>query len=463
MQSLKNTGVTVMLLFLSYGVYQVIMKPMPEKDSSRSIELLSISDPQIGQSRSQATEPLKLDFGNPTASTATTFKTPELPHLQPPRMTESIPKQLLDLPEKIEQQISQNDFLDQGGLKLNELKSPPQQNYPIDQPAKTDFVAQANNIATQNDVSLDFRPGNQPLTLDQPVNNGSDSKPSTQQNQFISLPSPDEIAQQVQAAANTILPPANDNRAETFQSDTAVVPAGAMTNVLPRENVTNPIRGSETTTRLPLEQSWSRVDSLVQSGQLQSALADLTGYYRQSDLPPNQRQRLLEWLDALAAKVIYSPEHNLRSLPYIIQPGDTIASLARDWQVPAQLIYNVNTDRIPDPTNLPSGAEIKIIQGPFDAEIDSAGSVMTLFLNNMYAGRFSIGSKSVLNSGEFRIIDKSAADKTGRPYWIELNNGVAIYGSDQGAIEGNEIALNPSEAEELFSILSATSNIRVIR
>ena len=46
---------------------------------------------------------------------------------------------------------------------------------------------------------------------------------------------------------------------------------------------------------------------------------------------------------------------------------------------------------------------------------------------------------------------------------IQLNNGIAIYGSEQGAVEANEVALNPVEAEELFSILSATSNIRVLR
>lgn len=504
MQSIKNTGVTVMLLFLSYGVYQVIMKPMPEHDLGESVEF-SISDPQTDLISAQVsnastdmnqalqiprqTQPLRIDFanqgfGNQQAQalnppsqidelppSSVSFQPPE-PSSQPTQL--AIPNQLLELPEQLDQQLAQ---LEQRNKNLTLDQTPSYQLDPIE-----DTFPAAPTTTNQNLDSdfVDFQPSNtnsfQPNDIQQQPQDQLDFQSTTatgSTNQFNSIPNAEPVTDQSQFESEPL--PAQQNfetirigattETQPLSSDTAVVPTGAMTNVAPRDTIAPVANALDAAPveRPALPQSWSRIESLVNDSQYQAALTDLSRYYHDNELDSQQRQRLLEWLDALAAKVIYSTEHHLRSLPYVIQPGDTIATLARDWQVPAQLIYNVNTDRIPDPNDLRPGTEIKLIQGPFDAEIDSANKVMTLFLDNMYAGRFAIGGEAALTTGDFRIVDKSAADKAGRPYWIELNNGVAIYGSNSGTRDRNEIAMNPVEAEELFSILSATSNVKVVR
>ena len=465
MQSFKNTGVTVMLLFLSYGVYQVIMKPMPEKTTAENIDLLEISDPlseshsesqQVSENPPTTPQPLSIDFAKASGLTTET-RQPESLTIQPPA-SQTIPRELLDLPKQLDQQLSQGGF---DSADLNAINGPEADGASIEQFQKNDFLRQANNENNQFEASL---PETQTAPAEFPTKPSEPVAEAAPKNQLASLP--DTNVDDTNQFVGTALPPQDNidsvpDWSQDIKADASVTPTGTMTNVLPRDDVVS--TESQQREVPPLSEAWSKVEALVEAGNYQSALADLSRYYHQHDLEAMEKQRLLEWLDALAAKVIYSSEHHLRSLPYIIQPDDTIAALARDWQIPAQLIYNVNTDKIPDPTDLTPGVEIKMIQGPFNAEIDSASNTMTLFLDGLYAGRFSIGSKRLLPLGEFRIVDKSANDKSGRPYWIELNNGISIYGSNQGALENNEIALLPGEAEELFSILSATSNIRVVR
>ena len=98
-----------------------------------------------------------------------------------------------------------------------------------------------------------------------------------------------------------------------------------------------------------------------------------------------------------------------------------------------------------------------MIEGPFDAEIDSQQGVMTLFLNEMYAGRFEIKTGSSVQVGSVRITDKSAQDQLDRPFWIALSNGGSIYATEEAPQNPNELGMSLREAEEIFSILSATS------
>ena len=93
----------------------------------------------------------------------------------------------------------------------------------------------------------------------------------------------------------------------------------------------------------------------------------------------------------MAAKVIYSREHLLES-PYLVQAGDTLDTISDRYQVPALLLARINGIR--NPQNLPPGKELKVLKGPFSAQISTDRSEMTLMLADRYAGRFSV----VLNS-----------------------------------------------------------------
>ncbi len=96
-------------------------------------------------------------------------------------------------------------------------------------------------------------------------------------------------------------------------------------------------------------------------------------------------------LDALAGKVIYSDEHHLVPRPYVVGANESLVDIAGKWHVPAQLIYNVHQKALANPiTDIQPGTQLKMIPGPFHAEVDLQSKVMTMFLGDLYAGRFPI-------------------------------------------------------------------------
>src|SRR5208337_4944054 len=105
------------------------------------------------------------------------------------------------------------------------------------------------------------------------------------------------------------------------------------------------------------------------------------------DLPASQAREVTQILDQMAAKVIYSREHWLESA-YLVQAGDTLESISDRCQVPALLLARINGIR--NPQNLPPGKELKVLKGPFSAQINTDRSEMTLMLADRYAGRFSV-------------------------------------------------------------------------
>ena len=209
---------------------------------------------------------------------------------------------------------------------------------------------------------------------------------------------------------------------------------------------------------------WPQVTQLVNEGEFRAALRRLSLFYGNANLMSEPEQKkLFDWLDSLAAKVIYSTEHHLRPVPYIIQPNDTLDLLASRWQVPADLIYFVNRAKIPDRNALQPGNELKMISGAFDAEIDTAEGTMTLFWKQLYAGRFKIQvnpqAKPIL--GEFQIVTKSVEPGTCGPYQIGLNNGMSLHALDP--LMTSSIALEEQQAKEVFAILSESSTVRILR
>ena len=430
MQSIKNTTVTILLLFLSFGVYQVVMKPVPSDRFDDEFSPLAINDPL---------DPTRDDESSNNASNgfANGFE------------SDAIPPQLLEtpaLPQSSRPQSSQSQSSFSGLDKRSsfpDLGPPPQPS--------------GNNTPFASSSQSEFSPA---YPIDDPQSTSASST-------FVG----DRDSAPMQQ--NSDFQPTESGHALTSQlnSDAQVKPITVMGNIAPKPSLNNnesndsqlATPAAKSTPPATLTETWPMVTDLVRNARYQDALLQLSKHYHEDNLPADQRQQLLDWLDALATKVIYSSEHHLRSLPYIIQPGDTIAELARKWQVPAQLIYNVNQAKIPDPNDLQAGVEIKLIQGPFDAEIDSTAGQMTLFLDQLYAGRFVVRTGAALPDGEFTIVDKTAQGRTGQPFWISLNNGMSISASTGAPPQNGDIALNRQEAEEVFSILSAASKIRVLR
>jgi len=220
---------------------------------------------------------------------------------------------------------------------------------------------------------------------------------------------------------------------------------------------------------------------LIKDRKFREALQSLSAAYRthQANASAADRQAALDVLDPLAAAVIYSRYHFLEP-PHRVRVGETLEQIAATYQVPWQLLSNING--IADPQALPVGGELKVVRGPFQAVIELSRGELTLYLNDLYAGRFpiGIGNDPFPAVGEYLVLSKHqgrtyyAAD--GRivpphdpqnPYgsvWIDLGtNGACIHGSPRsgpGASSGC-ISLSPKDAEDLFAILSVGSRVTI--
>lgn len=219
-------------------------------------------------------------------------------------------------------------------------------------------------------------------------------------------------------------------------------------------------------------------DRQYESDRRREALATLSLFYETPNLTSEQREELLIRLDPLAREVIYSPEHLLEQ-PHRVSGSETLMDVAQEYDVPWQLLANING--IEDPVTVLPGTDLKVLRGPFRADVDLGNQELTLFLGDLYAGRFPIGlgSDPVPRAGSYTIQEKNSAktyyDLSGNPVppgnprnpygamWIDLGSGICLHGSpksdkptDQGCIS---VAGNYSR--DVFGILSEGSSVTI--
>ena len=224
-------------------------------------------------------------------------------------------------------------------------------------------------------------------------------------------------------------------------------------------------------------------ESLIRKEDFVGALKLLTKFYDDPRLTREENQNLASWLDPLAGKVIYSVEPHLVE-PYYVRPNDTLKLLSVKFGVPPELIFNINRVAIPDPQKLEKGTELKMIKGPFNAEISLSKKKMTLFVNGLYAGNFKlrIGNEPVPKTGKYRVLSKSrlgqdytdqnyqriSAASPSNPYglhYLNLGGGMAIHGSAQVSDSNDRrgcISLNAIDAEDVHNILTTESTVIIV-
>jgi L,D-transpeptidase catalytic domain/LysM domain len=239
---------------------------------------------------------------------------------------------------------------------------------------------------------------------------------------------------------------------------------------------------SASLTTWSLNRDWQEAQQLVADGKFRAALAKLSPYYSNTDLTTEQRTHLVGWLDALAAKVIYSREH-LLAAPYQVRKNETLFDIAEQFKVPWRLLKSINGDSVTDPMVLVPATELKIVPGPFRADVNLAGNELTLFLGELYAGRFplTVGDQPPA-AGEYKVLDKRCPDKTyysldghmipandpSNPYggvWIGLGGEISIHGSPAtpAAQTLGCISLSPQDAHDVYGILSINSEVKIRR
>jgi hypothetical protein len=228
-----------------------------------------------------------------------------------------------------------------------------------------------------------------------------------------------------------------------------------------------------------LKRAWQATEQHVQDGKLRDALAALSPFANNVHLTSTERQQVNLWLDALAAKVIYSAEHHLAE-PYRVSGRDQkLYDVAHTFKVEPQLLLNINSASVSDPVVLVPGTVLKVIPGPFRAELSLAGGELTLFVGELYAGRFAftVGEERP-QPGTYQVRQKSrepiyyardgrqlAANDPANPYgawWIDLGNNASLHSTGTATTAGGPqgcISFSPQDAQDLYGILSLQSEI----
>jgi lipoprotein-anchoring transpeptidase ErfK/SrfK len=421
---MKNSVVAIMLLAGSYGVYQFITRS-------------GSADP----GEFETVEPVSVTIGEPDS----TSRMQTIGEDGPGKLPSALADPNFRLLTEPGNTISKGSNCSSGSSAATSASGAPQFVNRSDQALLDDLSGELNQPepATQSEA-----PAAGPLTKVIPKPNKN--KP------------PSEIAKNLRASAS---PPLSGEFNTATIVDTNILPTG----------------GSQPSDLAPI---WSQVERAVADEDFKGALATLSPLYSSLNLPDDQRQKLMQWLNVLAAKVIYSTEHNFSPVPYVIQPNETLADIANRWQVPADLVYNINQTKIFNPEMLEPGTELKKIEGPFRAEIDVSRNVLTLFLGNLFAGQFAVrlGTAGEIAAGSYRVVKKSAEghtyyDSGGRQFpvgspdngygenWIGLEKGLCLHAiSDpSGNNERGCIGLNRKDAKDVFAILSSDSTVTILR
>jgi lipoprotein-anchoring transpeptidase ErfK/SrfK len=229
--------------------------------------------------------------------------------------------------------------------------------------------------------------------------------------------------------------------------------------------------------------SWNNVQQALAQDRLVDALRELSRWYENGQLGPHEQQAVKQLLDQLAGTVVYSRE-SLLEPAYEVQPGDTLERVAAYYSVPWQILAKING--VTDPQALQTGEHLKVVRGPFSAEVNLSKFRLTLWLGDLYAGSFPVGigaDYSNTPEGEFTVQQKlenptyygpdqvvDANDPTNPlgEHWISLGNHLGIHGTIDAQSVGKAesrgcIRLTERDISDVYDMLTPGSKVTIRR
>ena len=250
-----------------------------------------------------------------------------------------------------------------------------------------------------------------------------------------------------------------------------------------------PPRQEDQQAKQSFQRLMDQVSRDLEVGRLAEAHLALSQFYRKPGLDSQQARQVVQLLDQLAGTVIYSRQ-SLLEPPHVVRPGDTLQSIADHYNVPPELIANINGMR--DPRGVQPGQELKVVRGPFHAVVHLADYELTLMLGGRYAGRFpiTVGRDQPNLEGSYVIAGKGVAPTYYGPdgttfdehdqrnplgnLWLGLGDRagqpgrIGIHGTNDPQTIGRDaprgnIGLDQRDIQDVYGILSVGSRVVIQR
>jgi len=442
MQTLKTAAIVVLMMAVIYGAYVSMTKP-PEALPEDVQGLLAVDE---GLDMS-----FDSDLGLPESLGGSSSGDEASAPLVNSGAQQSADVPLLGSSSSVDRQDSSLPSVSAPSTPANIASQP---SGPVPLAAVGNTLPPEASAATQADIANAYTNDLYPKTandfaLPNPDNINPDFEPSG-----VALPQSDPVQAGAVSTAS----------AEDISRDGSAI-ASATAVVAPNVGLANAIRTA---------------DMQFRQDKRKDALATLSIFYNTPNISGEQRSEMLARLDPLAREVIYSKRHLLEQ-PHRITRSETLQDVARAYDVPWQLLANING--IQDPLTILPGTELKVVRGPFRAEINLTLKELTLFMGDYYAGRFPIalGNDPVPVEGAYTIQDKQTGktfyNRSGSPvapgspanpygnYWMDLGNQISIHGSPDltRPTENGCISLAEDIADDLYGILSQGSSVTIRR
>ncbi len=165
----------------------------------------------------------------------------------------------------------------------------------------------------------------------------------------------------------------------------------------------------------PPEPPSSRIPALIEASaearQRNDLLSARTSLGHALALAPAEPQRgkVRAEVAELAEETILSPriyEGDPLAARYVLQPGDTLAKVAAENKVTAELLAALN--RIADKNLVRAGQVIKLVKGPFHAVVDKKAYVLDVYLGDCFVRSFRVGlgADDSTPNGTWRVSSK---------------------------------------------------------
>lgn len=441
MQTLKTAAIVVLMMAVIYGAYVSMTKP-PETLPEDVQGLLAVDEGLDIPFDSTLGLPESLGGGNvPGENLGAPLVNSESQQSDNSQMLGS--RSSIDVP---------NDSIAVGAAPATDLLSQPGSPIPLANVGNT--VSPEASAATQADIANAYTNDRYPKTADD-----------------FALPNPDNINSNFEPSG-VALPEAGPGQvggiATASAEDIGLNGSGVATAtavIAPNVGLANAIRTA---------------DMQFRQDKRKAALATLSIFYNTPNISVEQRSEMLARLDPLAREVIYSKRHLLEQ-PHRMSRNETLQDVAQAYDVPWQLLANING--IEDPLTILPGTELKVVRGPFRAEVNLTLKELTLFMGDYYAGRFpiAVGDDPVAVEGSYTIQDKQTGktfyNRSGTPvaprspanpygnFWMDLGNQMSIHGSPDPTrpSENGCISLAEDIADDLYGILSQGSSVTIRR
>ncbi len=217
------------------------------------------------------------------------------------------------------------------------------------------------------------------------------------------------------------------------------------------------------------------IDELLRTDRQLVAHRELsTLYWVKPDWRPAIKDRIEE-----TAQSIYFSDLRHYMQPYVIQPGDRLQSIGKQYKIPWEYLVRLNHI---DPRRIRPGQKLKVIKGPFAARLDLSEFELTIHAHGYFVRRFpiGIGKDDKTPIGRFKVLSKLPNPKYFGPdgnvidandpqnplgeRWIDIGDSFGIHGTidpqsiGQAKSRGCIRMLN-SDIEIVYDLLGVGSEV----